>query len=268
MNESNVSLDSIKIFISSGGNLNYDWKDGTYFHGLVKHIKDFNTLKYCIEVGGDINRKNKNGDTVFHILIRFNDFFKLSLDVLKYCVEVAHADVTTVKATLLRKVNDFETLKYCVEMLNCDINETNEYGRTPMSELCRFRSELMTLDVLKYCVEVAKADMNIPDITLNKTPFFFLCEKNKYTSIDLFMPMLRYCIENANCDLNVITDRHQSPFFKICEMCEYDNMEECSSMLVYLRDCGKLKPETIKLMMEYQGREFRCSYGKIFGYEW
>lgn len=162
-------------------------------------------LKYSMEVGNaNLNSiYETNYDTAFLKMCYYSDVNGFNMDILKYCIEMGGdlnivniSNVTSFQALCDAQTRNgqmtMDMLKYCIEVGGADLNIKNVYCTSAFTVLCK--QQVMSLEMLKYCVEVGKADIHQITSTGN-TPFTWMC-KNGIDDITM-----EYCI-GLGCDVN------------------------------------------------------------------
>lgn len=170
----------------------------TLFHVLMENPrtnKNLDLIKYCVEVGGDINSRDMYDLTPFHNIAGGY----VNLETLKYCIEIGgnlfaieNQSNWTVFDYLCNKFMDEDLLRYCVQELKCDL----KIHKQAFANICNY--SIHEINMLKYCVEELKLNIHEPYIDSGDTYFNCLCFNNTLDDDSLFL----YCLQLPDININ------------------------------------------------------------------
>lgn len=130
----------------------------------------YENVKFLLENGADLNRKNgTGGDNAFIIAAKNNRF-----EIVKYLIENKNIDVNTIgqnrmSALHYAAINGNEKLLAFLCVKGANINIKDKFGRTPLLLACKSGNIRIVNILLKL-----KAKINLPD-TSNNTPLHYAC---------------------------------------------------------------------------------------------
>jgi len=168
-------------------------------------------FEFLVSQGADVNAKNKNGETPFHVAARKNE----NVEVFEFFVSQG-ADVNvkdehgmTPLHIAARWNENVEIVKFLVSQ-GADVNAKNDNGYTPLHEAARYD---VSVETIKFLIHKG-ADVHAQDND-RKTPLDLTQSRDITCSEELRL----YLLEQENREEPYMTDERKAktnPLFGIC----------------------------------------------------
>lgn len=200
----NSDLDAVKSFINSGGNINAKDKDGNTPLHIACYWSSLEIVKMLVENGAYIDAQNSLRQTPLK-----------SAEIAQWIRPDIYKFIRDVEG-LFRSYYSLYRLLTLLEKwkINC-INIKNEFGQTLLHKAC---CNYVELETVKFLIEKG-ADINLKDKS-DQTPFNIACKYEKFEIVEFLIS------KNNELNLNVnIKDAGKALLYIACTHGNLDAMK-------------------------------------------
>ncbi|KAJ5071731.1 ada2a-containing complex component 3 isoform d [Anaeramoeba ignava] len=231
-----------------------------------KNKNTFETIKYLISNGADVNFGNFYNQTPLHLICEYQK--ENTLKIMKYLIEKG-ADINIKRQYFYnqtplhlicqyQKENTLEIIKYLIKK-GADINEKTQKEEIPLHLVCQHQQK-NTLEIIKYLISKG-ADINAKNKG-TQTLLHYVCQ---YQKNEKALETIKYLIKKG-LDVNASSKYKQTPLHFACQ---YQKNENSFEIIKYLIEKGadiNVKNKSNKTPLHYVCRDQKQNTLEIIKY--